>query len=110
MRITGGINGTLMRGNDEEFHSRTDVSRRCCHSALKETCRQLQEKKREEKVKGGGGGGRILNEASISVHHRQTNVTDRNGSRDASANCALVNSLATAGRRVRVGETSQEQP
>lgn len=63
-----------------------------------------------ESERGGGGGGRILNEASISVHHRQTNVTDRNGSHDTSANCALVNSLATAGRRVRVGETSQEQP
>lgn len=58
----------------------------------------------------GGGGGRILNEASISVHHRQTNVTDRNGSHDTSANCALVNSLATVGRRARVAETSQEQP
>lgn len=52
MSITGGINGTLMRGNDEEIQSRTDVSRRCCCPALKETCRQLQEEKREEKVKG----------------------------------------------------------
>lgn len=69
MRITGGINGTLMRGNDEEFHSRTDVSRRCCHSALKETCRQLQEKKREEKVKEEEeeGGEFLMRRASASI-------------------------------------------
>jgi len=36
--------------------------------------------------------GRILNEPSISGHHAQTNVTDKNGAHDTLVNCMLDNS------------------
>lgn len=45
--------------------------------------------------------GRILNEPSISGHHPQTNVTDKNGARDTLLNCMLDNSVE---RGFRLGE------
>ena len=45
-----------------------------------------------------GGGGRILNEPSISGHHPQTNVTDKNGAHDTLVDCMLDKSSATADR------------
>lgn len=47
--------------------------------------------------------GRILNEPSISGHHPQTNVTDKNGAHETLLNCMLDNSVE---RGFGVGKTS----
>lgn len=64
---------------------------------------QQQQQQQEEE------GGRILNEPSISGHHAQTNVTDKNGAHDTLANCMLDNSTE---RSFGVGKRSlsYEQP
>ena len=104
-RITGGINGKLMKGNDEGV-SQGRTWGRVAASRLS---------RRHGSSSGGGaggGGGRILNEASISGYHPQTNVTDKNGAHDTLVNCMLDNSLATTERSCGVGRMSRsyEQP